>query len=182
MTPPLGPLPPVVKILSVQASPQQAFTRFTAEIGTWWPLASHSVGEAEAETVTMEGCVGGRIVERIRGGRESVWGTINVWDPPRRVAFSWHPGEDASRATAVEVRFAADGDRTRVELTHSGFERLAPIGKRMRKAYSLGWIYVFGLYAKRRGPLMLFLRGLTSVLVAIRRVKSARGSKALNES
>lgn len=83
---------PLVKNVTVKAPPDAAFRRFTAEIGAWWPLGSHSVGGQDAETVTMEGRAGGRIVERIRGGRECVWGTVTAWDPPRRVAFTWHPG------------------------------------------------------------------------------------------
>jgi uncharacterized protein YndB with AHSA1/START domain len=116
----------------------------------WWPLQSHSVGEGASETVVMEGRVGGRIVERIRGGRESVWGTVTAWDPPRRVAFTWHPGAEPATAQDVEVRFTAEGDRTRVDLEHRGFERLGALARRARRGYPLGWAYVLGLYAGRR--------------------------------
>ncbi|OGF16508.1 MAG: hypothetical protein A2W00_13130 [Candidatus Eisenbacteria bacterium RBG_16_71_46] len=160
---------PIRKIVTVKASPEQAFHRFTAEMASWWPLASHSVGQGEAEGVTMEGRVGGRIVERIRGGRESVWGTVTAWDPPRRVAFTWHPGRDPAIAQDIEVRFTAAAGRTRVELEHAGFERLGPLARKARRGYPIGWAYVLGLYAGRRGPLMALARGLGALLLARRR-------------
>jgi len=163
------PIAPLRKVVTVKAPPDRAFRRFTEEIGRWWPLASHSVGEADAETVTMDGRVGGRIVERIRGGREAVWGTVTAWDPPRRVAFTWHPGDDPARAQDIEVSFTPDGDRTRVALEHRGFERLGKAGPRMRRAYPIGWAYVLALYAERGGLFVIAVRALTAALMAIAR-------------
>jgi uncharacterized protein YndB with AHSA1/START domain len=165
---------PIVKVVFVRATPAQAFRRFTSEMATWWPLSSHSVGEDRAESVVMEERVGGRIVEHIRGGRDAVWGTITAWDPPRRVAFSWHPGDDPARAQDVEVCFTPAGERTRVELQHRGFERLGAEARRARRMYPIGWTYVLGLYARQRGPLLSVLRGLTSVLMGVRRRRLAR--------
>ena len=171
---------PIRRVVTVKASPEQAFRRFTAELGSWWPLASHSVGQADALSVEIEGRVGGRIVEHIRGGRESVWGTVTLWEPPHRVAFTWHPGDDPARALDVEVRYAAGGDGTRVELEHRGFERLGKDARMARRGYPLGWSYVLGLYARRRGPFMLVVRGLTPLMMAvgllIERRRAARGS------
>jgi len=165
---------PLLKAVTVKAAPEQAFRRFTEELGSWWPLRSHSVGEEATETVLMEGRVGGRIVERIRGGREAVWGTVTVWDPPRRVAFTWHPGREPATAQDVEVRFTPLGDRTQVELEHRGFERLGQLARKARRGYPLGWTYVLGLYAERRGPLMLLLGGLTGLILAVRRARATR--------
>lgn len=159
---------PILKVVSIPATPEAAFHRFTGELGNWWPLRSHSIGEDQAESVRMEGFVGGRIVERIKGGRECVWGTITAWEPPRRVAFSWHPGQNPATAQDVELRFLPAGAGTRVELEHRGFERLGAQGRRARRAYPLGWSYVLGLYTGRRGPLMWLLGGLTATIVAVR--------------
>ena len=87
--------PPIVRQVVVKALAERAFARFTDEIHTRWPLASHSVLEGEAESLSFEGRVGGRIVERGPDGRECVWGTVVAWEPPRRVAFTWHPGREA---------------------------------------------------------------------------------------
>jgi hypothetical protein len=167
-------LPAIVKRVTVNAPIDGAFARFTREIAAWWPLASHSVFEHDAESVTMEERFGGRIVERSRTGGESVWGTITRWDPPALVAFTWHPGETPERATEVEVRFTADGSRTRVELRHRGWERLGPKGSRIRRAYPIGWAYVLGLYAQRGGLFLATMNVLTTTLMAIRRRRAER--------
>lgn len=166
-------VPPIVKVVTVKAAREQAFRRFTAEIASWWPLRTHSVGEDNSETILMEGWMGGRLVERIRDGREAIWGTVTVWQPPERVAFTWHPGEDPETAQHVEVRFIPAGDRTRVELEHRGFERLGPRGARIRRAYPLGWAYVLGLYAERRGPFMWVLGGVIEALMTLQRRRAA---------
>ena len=165
---------PLVKIVFVKAPIEKAFHRFTAELGTWWPLATHSIGEDASEGVTMDGRVGGRIVERMRNGETSVWGTLTAWEPPRRVAFTWHPGHEPEAAQDVEVRFESveGGAKTRVVLTHSGFERLGERAKMARRAYPIGWEYVLGLYAGRRDPVMGLLSGLTWLLTTIRRAKT----------
>jgi uncharacterized protein YndB with AHSA1/START domain len=173
--------PPVVKKLLVKATPEHAFRRFTAEMGSWWPLRSHSVFEGEADRVTFEGRVGGRIVESTPDGRESVWGTVKAWDPPRRVAFTWHPGHATEKAQDVEVTFTPEGERTRVQLTHTGFERLgAKDGRFASRAYGIGWEYVFGLYAERQGLVMGLLGALTNLMLAVRdwrRPKQARAER-----
>lgn len=171
--------PPVVKQVMVKATPERAFTRFTDEIGTWWPLRSHSVFEGAADRVRFEGRVGGRIVEGTPDGRESVWGTVKVWDPPRRVAFTWHPGHEPEKAQDVELTFTAEGARTRVQLTHVGFERLGEKdGRVASRAYPIGWEYVLGLYAERRGLLMAALGGLTNLMLAVRGWKQSRAAAA----
>jgi uncharacterized protein YndB with AHSA1/START domain len=138
-------------------SPESAFHRFTEEIGSWWPLRSHSVGKANALKVELEPHVGGRIVERERDGRENVWGEILAWDPPELVRFTWHPGRQAETAQEVEVRFSAEGRGTRVKLTHSGWERLGDKARLARRGYPIGWAYVLSLYAGRRGALVVAL-------------------------
>jgi len=161
---------PILKRVRVAAPPDRAFRRFTEEIASWWPLRSHSVGRADAVTVAMEPRVGGRIVEQINGGGEAVWGTVTVWDPPRRVAFTWHPGRAPETAQDVDVRFTPDGAGTRVELEHRGFERLGPeLGRTARRGYPIGWEYVLRLYAEHGGAVMWMLKMLTAVMLALPR-------------
>jgi hypothetical protein len=74
-------------------------------------------------------------------------------------------------AQDVEVRFVSAGNRTRVELTHSGWERLGARGKKFRNGYSIGWVYVLGLYGRRRGPVMALLHGLTALVHLASRLK-----------
>ena len=83
---------PIRKTVTVPVTPQCAFELFTARIGEWWPLATHSVGEDQALGVVFGEGIGGRIVESLADGTTSVWGTITGWDPPRSVAYTWHAG------------------------------------------------------------------------------------------
>lgn len=139
-------IPPVRKRITVGWPPEQAFRRFTAEIAEWWPLATYSVGQERAETVVFETRLGGRIYERQRDGTEVPWGTVQVWEPPHRVVFSWHPGYGTDEAQTVEVRFHALDAGTRVEVEHRGWERRKD-GAVLRGQYDSGWPVVLARFA-----------------------------------
>jgi uncharacterized protein YndB with AHSA1/START domain len=132
-------IPPVRKSILVPWSVDRAFHRFTAEIADWWPLSTHSVGEARSETVTFESQVGGRLFETLQDGTEAEWGRITAWEPPRRVAFTWYPGRTEETRQEVEVMFRSEGVGTRVELVHTGWERIPEKPREMRDGYDSGW-------------------------------------------
>ena len=132
------------KTVEVGTPPERAFRLFTEGMGTWWPKETHSVGEERAETVVFEPGVGGRIVERTLDGEEHVWGTVTVWEPPRRLVMTWHPGRGPETAQEVEVRFEPSGTGTRVELVHTGWERLGDRAAAVYDNYDGGWSYVVG--------------------------------------
>ena len=141
-------LAPVVKTITVPCTQQEAFDYFTRDFAKWWPLHTHScVAFESGHTKAPKGCLfetmkGGRIVEYGEAGEEYEWGTIVDWDPPVRVAFTWHPGRNEV-GQIVEIAFTSEGSGARVVLTHSGFERLGPEGAGERKGYNTGWEGVF---------------------------------------
>jgi uncharacterized protein YndB with AHSA1/START domain len=102
-------LPPLRKVIEVRVPPAEAFRLWTEAIGRWWPLASHSVGQADAVACVIEARTGGRIFETTRAGAEHLWGRITVFDPPHRLAFTWHPGRQPGDHTIVEVTFSPSG-------------------------------------------------------------------------
>lgn len=131
--------------VTVRRPQADAFRLFTEGMGSWWPLATHSVGQEKAETCQLEGRVGGRLFERLEDGSEKSWGQVLTWDPPGRVSFTWHPGREPETAQEVEVSFHAAGDgETRVELVHRGWERYGEGAAEMRDQYETGWGYVLG--------------------------------------
>jgi uncharacterized protein YndB with AHSA1/START domain len=132
------------KTIEVAAAPDRAFRLFTEGIAGWWPVRTHSVGEDRAETVIFEPGVGGRIYERTLDGDEHVWGTVTAWEPPGRVVFTWHPGRGPDIEQDVEVRFEPSGTGTRVELVHTGWERLGDRAAAFRENYDGGWDIVLG--------------------------------------
>lgn len=132
----------VRKSVLVKRRPEHAFQVFTDGIATWWPLETHSPSDGRAEIVVIEPRVGGRLYERTRDGEDLVWGEVLVWEPPSRLVFTWHLGGPVT--TEVEVRFTAEGEGTRVDLEHRGWERHGDRAAELHASYNSGWDYVFG--------------------------------------
>ena len=177
MTTTLGTMPPVQRAITVRWDQAAAFRRFTDGISSWWPMRSHSVGQERTERILFEGKVGGEIYEVMRGGERSVWGTVKVWEPPHRVGFTWHPGDAPSKAQDIDVRFVAVPDGTRLELTHTGWERLGAMARKARVGYNIGWAYVLAVWAGRtHHPLVIALNGLGKLLRLKRRFQERNAS------
>jgi uncharacterized protein YndB with AHSA1/START domain len=100
---------PVRKSVTVPAAPRRAFELFTAHMHQWWPLPTHSVGAEHAVGIVFGAGAGAAIVETMADGTTAVWGTVTRWEPPHRVAFTWHPGAAEAEATRVEVTFTQAG-------------------------------------------------------------------------
>lgn len=132
------------KSVVVDAPPEKAFRVFTEGIDAWWPLSTHSASRERAETVVLEGRVGGRFYEKTTDGHEIAWGEVTVWDPPHRLSYTWHPGRAPETAQEVEMRFVAEGGRTRVELEHRGWEKLGDDAVEAIRSYDTGWDLVLG--------------------------------------
>ncbi len=139
-------LPPVEKSLLVSLPVEAAFNLFTRDLTTWWPLATHSVSQAEAVSCHVEEHEGGRVYEIQEDGAEAPWGTVLAWEPPHRFMMSWHPGFDENAALELEVRFETEGEGTRLELIHRGWELLGEGAKETREGYVSGWDMVLGHY------------------------------------
>ena len=135
-------VPPVVKAVTVRCAPALAFRRFTEDLAAWWPLATHHIGD-DPRSCVLEGRVGGRLFERSGAGAETVWGIVEQWDPPRRLAFTWQVRVAAEQAQRIDVTFTAAPGGTRVELVHSGWENLGEAAAARRDSYDKGWARVF---------------------------------------
>lgn len=139
---------PIMKSIDVRRSAADAFRQFTAEMGAWWPLATHTRAKTAAgevtEHVTVEPRVGGRIYETLNDGRELDWGEVCAFEPGVRFAMHWTMGRPAEQSTLVTVRFEPLSEAScRVTLTHENWERMGDEGAKMRDAYNNGWITVF---------------------------------------
>lgn len=143
-----GAIPPVLKKLEVVIPLEDAFRRFTLEIGSWWPLDSVSVGQRNTQTCVLEGRPGGRIYEVHTDGTEVDWGTVDAWEPPARIRCSWHAGVPPEQAQRLAVSFEAADAGTRVELEHTGWEALGDMAREGRDAYQRGWDLILEKYAR----------------------------------
>ena len=107
--------------------------------------------------VVVEPQKGGRWYEKDEDGAECDWGTMLVYEPPRRLVFSWHLNgdfefvSDVARASEVEVRFISEHPgTTKIELEHRHFERHGESGDRLCTEVDKpgGWSYVLEGYSK----------------------------------
>ena len=153
-TAPLG----VQKTVTVAAPAMLAFEVFTARIESWWPMASHHIGEADCAAVVIEPGVGGRWYERGTDGTECPWGEVLVWEPGRRVVLRWQLSAqwkfDPALRTEVDVRFTPlDAQTTRVDLEHRGLEAYGADAAAMRDAFGSpkGWNGMLDHFAQVAG-------------------------------
>jgi uncharacterized protein YndB with AHSA1/START domain len=101
----------------------RAFEVWTSEISRWWP-SQHTFTGAQPLDIVLEPEIGGRIYERTAGGAEHDWGEITEWDPPHRLAYTWHIREDGVDGADVAVEFIQEKAKTRVQIDHSGWWRM----------------------------------------------------------
>ncbi len=142
-------LEPLRAAVMVPLEDTAAFRLFTEGIADWWPLASFSVGEERAQACFFEARVDGRIYERMADGSEVEWGRVQAWEPPRRVVYSWYPGHGPDDGQEIELSFIGEGDGTRLELIHRGWERRGERAAEVRASYEAGWPVVLGRYVER---------------------------------
>jgi uncharacterized protein YndB with AHSA1/START domain len=122
----------------VDAPRERAFTVFTEQMSSWWPMDSHSIAAGPMAAAVVEPREGGRWYERSEDGSETEWGRVLAWDPPERVVLAWQLSAewkyDPDLHTEIEVRFTAEDDaRTRVELEHRKLEAYAERAEQMRQ-------------------------------------------------
>ena len=146
--------PAVRKTITVNADPQRAFDVFTAEFDSWWPR-SHHIGKSPMTRGVIEGRAGGRLYSEQEDGTDCQWGTMLVWEPPRRFVWAWQIDAhwqfepDLAKASEVEVRFTAEpGGRTRVDLEHRYLERHGLDADAIKKAIDSpeGWGLLLEMY------------------------------------
>jgi DNA-binding transcriptional ArsR family regulator/uncharacterized protein YndB with AHSA1/START domain len=147
---------PVRRSVTVAAAPERAFAVFTERFGEWWPLELHSIAVDDPEPgregevpagAAIEPGEGGRVYERLADGTELGWGHVTTWDPPNRLVLSWNPSRADRPHTEIEITFTAEGDGTRVDLEHRGWERLGPRGAQVREGYASGWVGTLDRFA-----------------------------------
>jgi uncharacterized protein YndB with AHSA1/START domain len=123
----------------------EAFRFFTEEIDAWWN-PDHHIIEAPLSHMVFEPFVGGNVYDVGTDGSRCRWSRVLVYDPPRRVVFSWDISSrwqietDPARCSEVEVSFTEHGpDRTRVVLEHRHLDRHGEGWEHLPEAVGSGW-------------------------------------------
>jgi uncharacterized protein YndB with AHSA1/START domain len=148
---------PVSKTLTVKASVERAFNVFTEGFDSWWPR-SHHIGKSPMKKTIIQGVVGGRCYTEQVDGTDCDWGSVLVWDPPRRLVFAWQiDGKwqyepDLAKSSEVEVRFTPQADgTTRVDLEHRHLSRHGEDAAAIRTSIDSegGWGGLLRIYAAK---------------------------------
>ena len=101
--------------VDVSVDPDIAFRIFTEEIDLWWVRGPANFYDgARARGMRIEPGVGGRFLQLNAGADDRELGRIIAWEPGALLAYETDDG------TAVEVRFEAAADGTRVVVTQRG--------------------------------------------------------------
>jgi len=145
--------PDVQVTVTVAAPPERAFDLFTDGLGEWWMPEYTWSGPLALSKIGIEPREGGLCYEIGPYGFRVDWGRVVTWAAPHRVVFTWQispnrvPEPDPIRASEVEVLFTPEGEGTRVELTHRGFDRHGDGAQAYRGGMSVGWQQLLGRYA-----------------------------------
>lgn len=139
----------VRKTIVIARPRDETFRVFTEELGSWWPIETHSIYEDTAGVAVFETREGGRLYERTSDGVEADWGFVTAWDPPHGFTVSWKPNLDpGAPRTEFTVRFAPiDESSTRLDLEHTGWEAFGDEAAAVRGGYETGWDVVLGRFA-----------------------------------
>jgi len=142
---------PIRKTLSVRGIPSQVFALFTERMNAWWPEGK-TIGPQPRVAVVMEPHVQGRWYEVSDLGIETMWGKVLVWEPPCRLVLAWQIDAswryDPDFVTEVELVFAPDDGRTRVEFEHRNLERFGPSAEAHANLLGSGWPTMLDLFAQ----------------------------------
>jgi uncharacterized protein YndB with AHSA1/START domain len=118
---------------------------------TWWPLETHSrhdeVEGATVERIEFPTQVGLPILELLSTGEALPWGELLVHEPPSTIVIAWNPTATPRPPTEVVVTFTPEGEGTRVDLEHRGWERLGDLAAEARAGYETGWDPVLERFA-----------------------------------
>jgi uncharacterized protein YndB with AHSA1/START domain len=126
----------VHKSVTLSRPPDVAFKIFVEEMTQWWPLDKYSFLGPDS-TLTIEPRAGGRFVETSPDGREYLIGEVLRYEPGTGLTFTWTHREGKG-VTEIDILFTAEGNGTRIDVAHSGFEKLAD-PEQMSAGYGAGW-------------------------------------------
>jgi len=105
----------IERTLRLSVGVDRAWRAWTEKIDLWWPPGHRRF---QGSTLTLEGHVGGRLVERASGGEEFTMGRVTGWEPSARLTYDFYPGAGPETPTAVEVCFDASEDGSVVRVRH----------------------------------------------------------------
>jgi uncharacterized protein YndB with AHSA1/START domain len=133
----------IEKTLLLPCPLERAFSLLTEQAGSWWPPGRRHTKDPNS-AIVIEG--DGRFYERATDGTEVELGVVRVFEPPRRLVLDWYPGTGPGEPTVVEFVLAAEGEGTRVDLTHRAGPASADAYSKKAAQYERSWALVFAAW------------------------------------
>lgn len=135
---------PIVKSVTIKATPSRCFELFTSRMGDWWTKGT-TIGRGHHKALVVEPKVGGRWYEVDSEDKVLQWGEVDAWEPPHRLLLAWRLGPsfayDPNFRTDVEITFKdAGAGQTLVTLEHRNLERFGQDAEKIRAMLERGWI------------------------------------------
>ena len=133
---------------------EEAFELFTAGLSSWYPRIYTWSGDG-LESIAIEPGAGGHCFEIGPHGFRCDWGRVLVWEPPRKLVFSWQisfsraPVPDPRAASEIEVLWTPRSDGgTDMDFCHRHFSRHGDEGHSYREAMASegGWPFILDRY------------------------------------
>lgn len=137
--------------VEVPLDAQKAFELFTTGINRWWKRGTYYWNDRDrARGLRFEPRVAGRCIEVYdeATGEGFEIGRILVWEPGRRLEYSWRETDwGPDEKTHVAVRFEPTPTGTRVTIVHSGWETVKN-GEEQSRGYRMGHEELLGWYTE----------------------------------
>jgi uncharacterized protein YndB with AHSA1/START domain len=141
----------VSQSVEVPVDPPAAFTLYTSGINRWWKRDSWYWNDRDrARGLRIDPFVGGRFVEVYdeATGEGFEIDRVRVWEPGRRVAYSWRQADwPPSEELEIEVGFTPTAAGTRVTIAVRGWEQVTG-GAEIGRGYGEGAKELLGWYAE----------------------------------
>lgn len=126
----------IEKAVWLPLAPQAAFELFTEKISLWWPPDRRHLNDPDSELFLL---ASGRFYERASSGAELDLGRVRLWQPPHRIVLNFFMGTDAAHPTEVEIRFDAEGNGTRVSISHRPLEGSEALWDKRAPIFGRSW-------------------------------------------
>lgn len=114
------PLSPITHERRLRCSAEPAFADFAGRIGEWWD-PRYTPNPDTLEGVTIEPRVGGRVYSTHSDLGEHDWGEVTVWEPGRRVVWTFSLAQDPRHPSEVSAAFSDDDGGVTLRFAHGGW-------------------------------------------------------------
>lgn len=116
------------------------FAALTVQIDVWWPADMRVTGRAGK--LALEPSLGAALVETGARGSQAIWGTIDAFEPDRRLYLGGWFGVHDVVAGRVHFDLAEQDGHCRLTLHHMA---IGPVPEDLNTRYRAAWRHILGV-------------------------------------